>query len=224
MAEYQGVIFDFNGTLFFDNDKHVLAWNEISKILRNKEITDQELHEKFNGTPNEQIIRYMTDNQADAEEILKYSRMKESFYREYCRKDCETFHLVKGVTEYFDDLLNAGIPLTIASASIKENIDFFIESFHLDRWIAPDQIVYDDGTYENKVAMFKDASKKIEVPLSECRIYEDSYSGIRSGYEAGCRQLVIICDKEKEAEYQNLPGVIETRQDFDGVTFQKEQN
>ena len=70
MAEYQGVIFDFNGTLFFDNDKHVLAWNEISKILRNKEITDQELHEKFNGTPNEQIIRYMTDNQADAEEIF----------------------------------------------------------------------------------------------------------------------------------------------------------
>ncbi len=224
MAEYQGVIFDFNGTLFFDNDKHVLAWNEISKILRNKEITDQELHEKFNGTPNEQIIRYMTDNQADAEEILKYSRMKESFYREYCRKDRETFHLVKGVTEYFDDLLNAGIPFTIASASIKENIDFFIESFHLDRWIAPDQIVYDDGTYENKIAMFKDASKKIGVPLSECRIYEDSYSGIRSGYEAGCRQLVIICEKEKEAEYQILPGVIETRQDFDGVTFQKGQN
>ena len=32
--EYQGIIFDFNGTLFFDNDKHVKAWNEISKILR----------------------------------------------------------------------------------------------------------------------------------------------------------------------------------------------
>ena len=36
--EYQGIIFDFNGTLFFDNDKHVKAWNEISKILRGKEI------------------------------------------------------------------------------------------------------------------------------------------------------------------------------------------
>ena len=30
--EYQGIIFDFNGTLFFDNDKHVKAWNEISII------------------------------------------------------------------------------------------------------------------------------------------------------------------------------------------------
>ena len=40
--EYQGIIFDFNGTLFFDNDKHVKAWNEISKILRGKEITLEE--------------------------------------------------------------------------------------------------------------------------------------------------------------------------------------
>ena len=31
---YKGVIFDFNGTLFFDNDKHILAWGEISKMLR----------------------------------------------------------------------------------------------------------------------------------------------------------------------------------------------
>ena len=31
----KGVIFDFNGTLFLDNDKHVLAWNRISQELRN---------------------------------------------------------------------------------------------------------------------------------------------------------------------------------------------
>ena len=48
--EYQGIIFDFNGTLFFDNDKHIKAWNEISKILRGREITLEELHAKLNGT------------------------------------------------------------------------------------------------------------------------------------------------------------------------------
>ena len=39
----KGVIFDFNGTLFFDNDKHVKAWGAISRLLRNKDITDKEL-------------------------------------------------------------------------------------------------------------------------------------------------------------------------------------
>ena len=67
--EYQGIIFDFNGTLFFDNDKHVKAWNEISKILRGNEITLEELHTKLNGTPNIQNILYFTDEKATKEEL-----------------------------------------------------------------------------------------------------------------------------------------------------------
>ena len=76
--EYQGIIFDFNGTLFFDNDKHVKAWNEISKILRGKEITLEELHTKLNGTPNIQNILYFTDGKATKEELEKYSQKKKN--------------------------------------------------------------------------------------------------------------------------------------------------
>ena len=94
------------------------------------------------------------------------------------------------------------IPFTIASASIKENIDFFIESFGLDRWIKPEDIVYDDGTYENKIAMFHKAADVI-----------------RNAYDAGCEQIVVICDKENEEEFLKRPGVIEVMQDF---SFAKE--
>lgn len=49
--KYKGVIFDFNGTLFFDNDKHIKAWGAISQLIRGYGISDQELHEHFNGVP-----------------------------------------------------------------------------------------------------------------------------------------------------------------------------
>ena len=124
--EYQGIIFDFNGTLFFDNDKHVKAWNEISKILRGKEITLEELHTKLNGTPNIQNILYFTDGKATKEELEKYSQKKEEYYRQFCKEDTEKFHLVDGVCEFFDHLKEKDIPFTIASASIKENIDFLL--------------------------------------------------------------------------------------------------
>ena len=87
--EYQGIIFDFNGTLFFDNDKHVKSWNEISKILRGKEITLEELHTKLNGTPNIQNILYFTDGKATKEELEKYSQKKEEYYRQFCKEDTE---------------------------------------------------------------------------------------------------------------------------------------
>ena len=43
----KGVIFDFNGTLFFDSDKHVLAWNKLSEDLRGVGITPEELQTHF---------------------------------------------------------------------------------------------------------------------------------------------------------------------------------
>ena len=145
--------------------------------------------------------------------------IRDRYYRQFCKEDTEKFHLVDGVCEFFDHLKEKDIPFTIASASIKENIDFFIESFGLDRWIKPEDIVYDDGTYENKIAMFHKAADVIGIDMKDIRIYEDSNSGIRNAYDAGCEQIVVICDKENEEEFLKRPGVIEVMQDF---SFAKE--
>lgn len=72
----QGVIFDFNGTLFLDNDKHVKAWSRISQELRGKPITEHELHTYMNGKPNVQIVRYLNDGKEDAELENRYSVLK----------------------------------------------------------------------------------------------------------------------------------------------------
>lgn len=211
---YRGVIFDFNGTLFFDNDKHVKAWGAISQLLRNKGITDEELHEHFNGVPNKQIIQYMLGDKCTEDDIVKYSSLKEEYYRKFCKEDTENFHLVKGSEEYFDLLTEKKVPFTIASASIKENIDFFVESFNLDKWIAPSDIVYDDGTYENKIAMFKKAADVIKTDIKDCLIIEDSLSGIQNAYNSGCNMIIVIDSANKKDEYEKLPGVIKVIDDF----------
>lgn len=214
--EYKGIIFDFNGTLFFDNDKHVKAWNEISYIIRKKGISDKELYTQFNGTPNESNIRYLTNDQVTKEEIEKYSKLKEEYYRKFCKEDVEYFHLVDGVIEYFEYLKQQEIPFTIASASIKENIDFFIDSFTLDKWIEPSTIIYDNGKYINKIEMFKDASKVLGVPIEEILVFEDSYSGIHSAYQAGVKNIIVVCNEDTTVEFQNMPGVVKVIKDFKG--------
>ena len=75
----------------------------------------------------------MKNNQATKEDIDYYSKLKEKYYRQFCKEDQATFHLVEGSYDYFKQLKEQKIPFTIASASIKENIDFFVESFHLDK-------------------------------------------------------------------------------------------
>lgn len=210
----KGVIFDFNGTLFFDNDKHIKAWGAISQKLRGKDITLFELEHQLNGVPNHQIIQYFLGGSQDLEIINRYSLLKESYYRDFCRQDVKKFHLVLGVETYFNELKEKNIPFTIASASIKENIDFFIESFHLDKWISPETIVYDDGSYENKIEMFKQAAKNIHVPIEDCLVFEDSFSGIKNAYHAGIKEIVVVCPNEKKQDYIDLPGVKKTIETF----------
>ncbi len=218
MMETKGVIFDFNGTLFFDNDKHLLAWETISKMIRGKGISQDELHNHFNGVPNQQIIQYLFDQKASQEDIDKYSKLKEQYYRQYCKEDTKSFHLVAGAESYFEMLVKQNIPFTIASASIKENIDFFIKSFHLDKWINPQDIVYDNGKYENKVAMFQDAAKKLGLDMKDITVFEDSLSGIKNAHLAGSCQIVVIDSANKADEYINLPGVIKVCHDFTDLT------
>ncbi len=213
----QGVIFDFNGTLFLDNDKHVLAWNKISRLLRNYDISDKELHEHFNGVPNQLIIPYLMGRECSEEEIQYYSTLKEQYYREYCLKDTTNFHLTKGATTYFEFLMKHHISMTIASASIKDNMDFFIQSFHLNQWFDVNTFVYDDGSYENKVSMYLQAAQNIHTSISDCIIYEDALSGIQSAYQAECSSIIVLNSAHKRKEYQQLPGVIQVIEDFSEV-------
>ena len=123
-----------------------------------------------------------------------------------------------GSPHKFDDniisALKQKIPFTIASASIKENIDFFVESFHLDKWMKVDDIIYDNGTYQNKIAMFKDAALKLNVNIKDCLIVEDSKSGIENAYQAGCRQIIVVNSANNKKEYEKMPGVIKVIDDF----------
>ncbi len=204
-------IFDFNGTLFIDNDKHIKAWNRISLLLRNKPIEKEELYTYFNGVPNKEIIYFLSGQCLDEERIHYYSLLKEKYYREYCLEDQKNFHLIKGAEEYLEKL---SLPHTIASASIKENIDFFIKSFDLEKWFDKDLIIYDNGDYHDKKAMFLQASLNLQVPIEDCLIFEDSKSGIENAYACGCRHIIVLDTAGKGEEYLHYPGVIKVITDF----------
>lgn len=104
--------------------------------------------------------------------------------------------------------------MTICTASIKENVDFFVSSFHLDRWFDVNNIIYDDGTHHNKISMFEAGAKRIGVPLSNCMIVEDSLSGISFAHACHVKKIVAITTPDKIEEYKQMPEVDEVIQDF----------
>ncbi|NBK97454.1 MAG: HAD family phosphatase [Erysipelotrichia bacterium] len=209
----KAIIFDFNGTMVFDSVYHDEAWKYFSKQIRGYEMSDEEIKQCVHGKVNEKIIAYLKA-ESDADERKQLSLAKESVYRNIALADCEHYQLVEGLPIFLDFLNDRKIPCNIASASIKENIDFFVDVFGLERWFDTNKIVYDDGRYENKVKMFIDAAKRMNVDIHDCIIFEDSMSGIACAKQVEPASIVVVASKEKHSQYEKDPQISFAIEDF----------
>ena len=209
---YNGVIFDFNGTLLFDDPYHDIAWGKVAREVCGQDVDGHELVSKYSGYPNIEILRDISGDTLTDEQLEYYSLRKEAFYREIVRSVPGGASLAPGAVELFDYLKEHGIPCVIASASIIQNIEFFVETFHLDRWFDMDHIVYDDNSYKNKEMMFREALRRIGAD-ENVLIFEDSLSGISGAANVGA-SVVAIRKESLESFYEKIPQIIDVVEDF----------
>lgn len=216
---YKGIIFDFNGTLFFDSEKHLEAWREFSKRVRDHAFTDEEMRDYMFGRTNEDILAYLIGRKPEPELVEQLAQEKEAVYREMCRKDKENTVLAPGAVEFLDYLKENNIPTTIATMSEKNNVDFFIEEFNLAKWFELDKIVFDDGNIKGKPApdIYLKAAKNLGLKPEECIVVEDAVSGIEAARAAGIGKIIAIASMESEDLYKNIPAVSQIIKNFDEI-------
>ena len=225
----KGIIFDFNGTLYWDSQLHYDAWREYSKILRGVEFTNEEMRDKMFGHTNEDIIEYAIGEKPSKEMVEKYGKEKEALYRKRCLIDRDKFKLAPGAIEFLDYLKENNIPRTIATMSEWDNVEFYIKEFHLENWFDLDKIVYSDGTIPGKPApdIFMIAADKINLSPSECVVIEDAIAGIQSAQRAGVKKIIAIASLEPLDFYKKIPAVdsiIKDFNEFDKNIFEKIRN
>ena len=217
--KYKGIIFDFNGTLFFDSEKHLEAWREYSKKLRGTPFSDEEMRQYMFGRTNEDIIAYAIGRKPEPELVEKLAKEKEEVYREMCRKDYENTKLAPGAIDFLNFLKNNNIPMTIATMSEKDNVDFYIEEFNLSKWFDIEKIVYSDGTIPGKPApdIYQIAAQKLHLSPKDCIVVEDAISGIEAAKSAEIGKIIAIASMESVDLYKNIPAVTQIIKNFDEI-------
>lgn len=214
---YKGIIFDFNGTLLFDSEKHLEAWREYSKHLRGTPFSDEEMRDYMFGRTNEDIIAYAIGKKPDPELVERLGLEKEAVYREMCRNDRENFKLAPHAEELLDYLCENDIPHTIATMSGIENVEFYIEEFKLEKWFDLDKIVYANGKIPGKPApdIYLIAANNLGLKPEECIVLEDAVSGINAAANAGIGKIIAIASMEPVELYKKMPSVGEVITDFE---------
>lgn len=212
----KGIIFDFNGTMFMDSDLHEAAWLYLLQKYSEKELTEEDILKNLHGKTNDVILRNFISKDLTDEEVQKLSDEKEAFYRKSVLESSNHKDFTKGLRDVLNYLKANDIPMTIASASPKINMDFYFDYLNLGNWFDYDQMVCHTGSFPGKPApdIFLIAAEKIGVEPENCLVIEDSYSGLQAAHNAKIGTIVAIDPDGKnravlEAEGLAKDGVIE---------------
>ena len=198
------VIFDFNGTLFWDSPYHNEAFLEqvrrhsgtdgvsgVSGGLKARSITVQDIREHIMGRTNDLIMRYLFGESITDAQVDVLAREKEALYREICAdKTC----FAPGAEELFAALNNAGITYGIATSAPAENIDFYYEHMDMEKWFPRQNVVFADGTLRGKPApdIFLKAMDVLGGSPESTAIFEDSTAGLMAAEASGAALVVAV--------------------------------
>jgi len=189
-----GVIFDFNGTMFFDSKKHLSAWKMYVEELTALSLSDEDVKNHICGKSPKAILEHFLGYELNDDMVEQLASEKEGIYRKLCTEDKEGTKLAPGLEKFLDFLAENSVPRTIASAANLANMMYYFETFDLYRWFDPEQIIYHSPTMKDKPdpAMYYAACKLLKKDPSRCLVFEDSYVGILAAQNAGVKNVVVI--------------------------------
>lgn len=195
------VIFDFNGTLFWDSPYHNEAFLEqvrrhsgdgaVPGAPRARHITVQDIREHIMGRTNDQIMRFIFGEGITDAEVDVLAREKEALYREICAdKTC----FAPGAEALFAALKDAGITFGIATSAPVENIDFYYAHMDMEKWFPRRNVVFADGTLRGKPApdIFLKAMEVLGGSRESTAIFEDSAAGLMAAEASGAALVVAV--------------------------------
>ncbi|MFC1974863.1 HAD family hydrolase [Chloroflexota bacterium] len=215
--KFKGIIFDFNGVLLWDTHLQEQAWIQFSTEIRGIPFSEEEMAIHMHGRNNQYTQDYLAGRSVTNEELTPLIQQKESIYQQLCLDQGPDFKLSPGAIELLDFLVAHHIPHTIATASGKINLDFFVRHLDLTRWFNLEQIVYDDGTRPGKPApdIYLQAARNLDLPPAQCVVAEDSISGIQAAHSAGIDHIIALGPAHTHrqlARFQGVKSVIENLQ------------
>ena len=214
--QLKGVLFDFNGTLFFDTDCHVKAFEKCYANRGMAVPSPQEIITNLFGLSNEVIYKEYFDANATTEDCKRFAREKEGYYYECCLTPPFTMDYSNGARALLSYLKENNIPYCLATGAGMDNISFYNENLDLAEWFDREHIVCADDKVKCKPdpEIYEYAASKIGLKASDCIVFEDGTLGLIAANKANAGACIaiyeeglptpLICGAKADAVYHDL--------------------
>ena len=182
----RGAIFDMDGTLFDTEKLYQRAWLEVA--VEFGEEKNFELPTAISGTnlgeESERIVRRFYPNIDVKAYIARVLEMVDTWRK-------QNLELMNGVEEILSFFKFADVAMAVASSAPVEVIEENLTRSNLRGYF--NAIVGGNLVEHGKPAsdIFLLAAERLNLPASDCYIFEDSFNGIRAAAAAGGAAIMI---------------------------------
>lgn len=194
----RGAIFDMDGTLLDTERLYTLAWLETAADFGKE--PEPDIAKRACGLSNDKCVALVKEYypDLDGEEYLEH-------VVNFVRKKVETdLSLMPGVPEILDFFQDKGIPMAIASSTDTERIESYLGRAGIRKYFSV--IVGGEQVAKGKPNpdIFLRAAELLNLPASDCYVFEDSPNGVRAGAAAGCAVIMVPDSIQPDDELRGM--------------------
>jgi beta-phosphoglucomutase family hydrolase len=183
--EFDGYIFDCDGTLADTMPLHFRAWTRIVGELGGS--FPEELFYQTGGMPTVQILEMLRDEHGlRVDDAQRLAQRKEEYF-------LELIHEVKPIEAVVEIARRwSGIkPLAVASGGFHRQIELTLDALGIRSLFTAVVCVEDYARGKPFPDPFLEAARRLKVPPVDCVVFEDSMLGVEAAAAAGMQCVFV---------------------------------
>ncbi|MEJ2903062.1 HAD family hydrolase [Pedobacter panaciterrae] len=188
------VIFDMDGVICHTNPYHSLAFREFFST-RNLAPTDEEFAQHMFGKSNSYILSHFLKRKIEGEELLQLEQEKEGLFRKIYEPNVEP---ISGLVEFINNLKNNGAKLGVATSAPYANLELILNKVPIREILGSVMASEDVKKHKPDPEVYLTSAKNLGVSPDQCIVFEDSFSGVSAGLNAGMKVVGVLTSHTKE--------------------------
>jgi HAD superfamily hydrolase (TIGR01509 family) len=213
MKEQLAVIFDMDGVICHTNPYHSRAFREFFS-KRNLMPTEADFVAHMYGKSNSYILSHFLERVIEGKELLQLEDEKESLFRQIYEPFVEP---IEGFVPFIEDLKNNGVKLGVATSAPRANLDLILSKIPVRDYLG--SILASENVKKHKPdpEVYLASAHNLGVRPEQCVVFEDSFSGVSAGLNAGMRVVGVLSSHTVE----ELPPCNAYVSDYREMSFEK---
>jgi len=177
--DFGGYIFDCDGTLADTMPLHYRAWTRLVAELGGS--FPEEIFYQWGGKPTEQILRLLVDEQGlEVDDLHAATQRKEQYFLEMLHEVKPIEPVLRIARQWY------GVkPLAVASGGFRRQVERTLDALGIRSLFNAVVCVEDTARAKPFADPFLEAARRLDVPPSECVVFEDSPLGVQAAKAAG---------------------------------------